>query len=186
MDVTRRDLLQQGLGSITVLGFSLLKIPGLQQVCEAATAEKIAEIPVVWMAAGSCSGCSISLLNCASPNIQEVLLEKVVPGMHLSLGFHATVMASAGEMAMEALNKLVAKNKGKYILVVDGAIATKDDGLYCVIGEVQGKPITAYEHVRDLGREAMAVLSVGACAAFGGIPAADPNPTGAVSVGEVF
>ncbi|UCD30751.1 MAG: hydrogenase small subunit [Planctomycetota bacterium] len=186
MDVTRRDFLHQGIGTVSVLGFSLLKMPGMQQVCEAADAKKVAEIPVVWMANGSCSGCSVSLLNSASPSIQEALLAEVIPGMHLSLGFHATVMAAAGDLAMEAMNKLVAENKGKYVLVVDGATATKDDGLYCAVGEVDGKPITGYQHVRDLGRDAMAVLSVGACAAFGGIPAADPNPTGAVSVMELL
>jgi hydrogenase small subunit len=169
-----------------VLGFTLLKAPGAQQTCAAAEAEKVAEIPVVWMANGSCSGCSVSLLNSASPSIQEVLLDQVIPGAHLSLGFHATVMAASGDLAMDALNKVVKANKGKYVLVVDGSTATKDDGLYCCIGEVDGKPITGYDHVRDLGRDAMAVLAVGACSAFGGIPAAKPNPTGAVSVSEIF
>jgi len=187
MALTRREFLEStGAGTISVLTFSLLKIPGLQQLAQAAEPQKVAEIPVVWMATGSCSGCSISLLNAASPTIQEALLEQILPGKHISLAFHATIMAAAGELAMEALRKTVQANKGKYVLVVEGAIATGEDGLYCAIGEADGKPITGYEHVRDLGRDALAVLAVGACASFGGIPAAPPNPTGAIPVTGVF
>jgi len=186
MELTRRDFLEQGVGTISVLGFSLMKIPGLQTIAEAAEAQTVAEIPVIWMATGGCSGCSVSLLNSASPTIQEVLLEQILPGKHLSLGFHATIMASAGDQAMQAMNKIVNEHKGGYVLVVDGATAAKDDGLYCAIGETDGKPITGYVNVRDLGRNALATLAVGACAAYGGIPAAPPNPTGCLSVTELF
>ena len=186
MALTRREFLEGGIGTISVIGFSLVKIPGLEQIARAAELETVAEIPVVWMATGACSGCSVALLNSASPTIQELLLDKVLPGKHLSLGFHATVMAASGEQAMEALNEVRRNHKGAYVLVVDGATATKDDGLYCGVGEIDGRMITGYEHVRDLSRDAAAVLAVGACAAFGGIPAAEPNPTGAVSVAELF
>ena len=186
MALTRREFLESGVGGISVLSFSLLKIPGLEQIAKAAEVQKVAEVPVIWMATGACSGCSISLLNTASPTIQEALLGQVLPGKHLSLGFHATVMAAAGDLAMDALKEVAEANKGQYVLVVDGATATKDHGLYCGIGEVDGEPLTGYQHVRDLGRNAGAVLAVGACAAFGGIPAAEPNPTGAVPVSELF
>lgn len=61
------------------------------------------EIPLVWLAASACTGCSVSLLNTASPNIRNVLVDQVLPGVHVSLRFHQTVMAGAGEMAIEAL-----------------------------------------------------------------------------------
>jgi hydrogenase small subunit len=54
------------------------------------------------------------------------------------------------------------------------------------LGEIEHQHLTGYEQVRDLGRDAMAVLGVGACASFGGIPAAPPNPTEALPVGELF
>ena len=97
MALTRREFLESGVGGISVLSFSLLKIPGLEQIARAAEAQKVAEVPVIWMATGACSGCSIALLNTASPTIQEALLGQVLPGKHLSLGFHATVMAAAGD-----------------------------------------------------------------------------------------
>jgi hydrogenase small subunit len=186
MVLTRREFFETGVGTVTVLGFTLVKIPGLEQLAQAAEPEKVAEIPVIWMATGGCSGCAVSLLNAASPTIQEALLEEILPGRHLSLGFHSTVMAAAGDLAIGTLEKIKRENKGGYVLVVEGAIATKENGLYCCVGEEGHRPITAYEHVRDLGRDALAVLAVGACSAFGGIPAAAPNPTDAVPVSTVF
>jgi hydrogenase small subunit len=152
----------------------------------AAGQRTIAEIPLVWIATGGCSGCSISLLNSASPTIQELLLEEVLPGQHLSLAFHTTIMAASGKQATQALNEVVDQHDGKFVLVVDGATAIKDDGLYCCTGEEDGRPVTGYEQLVNLGSRAMAVLAVGACAGFGGIPAAGVNPTGCVSVGQLF
>ena len=187
MSLTRREFLETaGIGTVSVLGFSLLRIPGLERVAQAAELEKIAEIPVLWMATGSCSGCSVSLLNSAAPTIQEALLGEILPGKHLSLAFHATVMAAQGEQAMETLDSVAAAHKGAYVLVVDGATASAADGLYCNVGEKHEQPITGYQHVRDLARDAGVVLACGACASFGGIPAAAPNPTGALPVGEVL
>jgi hydrogenase small subunit len=186
MALTRRELLGTGIGTFSVLSLSVVKIPGLGNLARAADPAKVAEVPVIWMATGSCSGCSVALINTSSPSIQELLLGEVLPGKHVSLGFHATVMAAAGESAMQAMEKVTHEHKGGYVLVVDGAVASKDNGVYCGIGERNGHPITAYEHVRDLGRDAMAVLAVGACSSFGGIPAAGPNPTGCLSAGEVF
>ena len=53
----------------------------------------------------------------------------------------------------------------------------KDDGIYCCIG---GR--TALDIAREVCGNALATIAVGTCAAYGGIPAAAPNPTGAVGV----
>ena len=174
-----------------MLGCSLIRTPegraAAAEAKEPAKAEKVAEVPVVWMATGSCTGCSVSLLNSAAPTIQELLLDEVLPGKHISLAFHATVMAAQGEQAMEALKDTVKNHRGGYVFVVDGATATADDGLHCTVGErSDGRPLTGFEHVRDLSRDALAVLAVGACSSFGGIPAAGANPTGAISVPELL
>lgn len=181
LEVTRREFLGTTVG-VSVFGVTLLETAARG----AGPAEVVTEIPVIWMATGACSGCSVSLLNSASPTIEELLLGEVLPGRHVSLAFHSTVMAASGEPAMEAMDRVAREHRGGYVLVVDGATAAKDDGLYCAVGEADGRPITGYQHVRDLGRDALAVLAVGECAAFGGIPAAAPNPSGCLSVREVF
>ncbi|MCR4399389.1 MAG: hydrogenase small subunit, partial [Syntrophomonadaceae bacterium] len=52
------------------------------------------------------------------------------------------------------------------------------------VGERDGKPITFTSMLAELASQAAAVLNFGTCSCFGGIPAADPNPTGCVSVPE--
>jgi len=186
MVLTRREFVQTGVQA-SVLGFSVWKIPGLAELIAAQPLQRVAEVPLIWIATGSCTGCSVSLLNSASPSIQEALLGEILPGKHLSLGFHTTLMASAGEPAMEAMRRVVAENPGAFFLLVDGATATAADGFYCSIGETpEGIPISGYSLVRDLAGDAAAVLAIGTCSSFGGIPAAHPNPTGCVSVGTLL
>ena len=75
----------------------------------------------------------------------------------------------------------MAANKGKYILVVEGAIPTKDNGVYCKIG---GK--TAIELLNECAADAAAVIAIGSCASWGGMPSTSPNPTGASGVAKVL
>lgn len=70
---------------------------------------------------------------------------------------------------------------GKYLLVVDGAIPTKDGGIYSTIA---GR--TNLDMLQEAAKGAAAIIAVGTCAAFGGIPNAKPNPTGAVSVSDLI
>ena len=134
------------------------------------------EIPVIWLAASACTGCSISLLNSASPRIENILLDEVVPGVHLNLRFHQTIMAGSGEPVVRVLEE--AARKDGYVLAVDGAIPTAKGGSYCVMGERGGRPVSIEDRFIELARNALAILAVGTCSSFGGIPAAVPNPTG--------
>jgi hydrogenase small subunit len=70
---------------------------------------------------------------------------------------------------------------GKYVCVVEGAIPTKENGIYCMIG---GR--TALEIVKDVAGQAGAVIAIGSCASWGGVASADPNPTGASGVHEIL
>ena len=140
------------------------------------------ELPVVWLQTAACSGCAVSVLNSASPTIKNVLIDQIVPGVHVNLRFHPVIMAGAGEIAIEAMEATAREMKGDYVLVVEGAIPTATDGIYGVLGERDGKPVTMAERVAELAQDALAVIALGTCAAFGGIPAAAPNPTGAQPV----
>ncbi len=137
----------------------------------------VKELPVIWLQTASCSGCSISLLNSASPTIKNILIDQIVPGIHINLRFHATIMAGAGEPAIEVMEDTAKEKRGDYILVVEGAIPTAEDAVYGAIGERGGKPVRMEDRAEDLARNALAVLAVGTCASFGGIPSAAPNLT---------
>ena len=177
--LSRRDFLKLSATSLTAT--TLMQLPGFASMLEAA----VAEVPVIWIQTGSCTGCVVSVINSASPSIQAILLDQVIPGKHISLKYNQTVMAASGDLAMKAMEK-AAEKKGGFVLIAEGAFSTKDDGLYCQIGEREGKGITGLEHLVHLGSNAMAVIALGTCACFAGIPAAPPNPTGCKSVNQVF
>jgi hydrogenase small subunit len=180
---TRRDFLALfAKGTGIAMGASLFSIPGFNKVF-AATVE---EIPVVWLQGGCCSGCSVSLLNTKSPSIQELLLGEVVPGKHVNLLWHPNISAGQGHQFMDIIDQVKKRPAGSYLLVIEGTMQTKDDGIFCVVGERDGKPVTLLQHVLDLAPNAMAIVAFGTCAAFGGIPAAPPNPTDSKPVTAVL
>ncbi len=147
---------------------------------------EVAEYPVIWLQAACCTGCSISVLNTVSPSIKNVLIDQLVPGKHVSMRVHPNVMAGSGEMVIELMETTAEVDKGKYILVVEGAVPTADNGIYGTLGERDGHPVPMKERIKELGTNALAVVSVGTCAAFGGIPSGNPNPTACKGVKEYF
>ena len=142
----------------------------------------VKELPVIYLQTAACSGCVVTLLNAASPTIKNVLIDQIAPGVHINLKFHPVIMAAAGEMAIQVMEDTARRQKGEYVLVVDGAVPMATDAVYGAIGERNGKPVTMLQRVTELARDALAVIALGTCASFGGIPASPPNPTGCTSV----
>jgi [NiFe] hydrogenase small subunit len=99
----------------------------------------------------------------------------------ISMEYHETVMAAAGQQAEDALHASVKKNKGKFICVVEGAVATKYNGAY---GKIGGR--TFLQIANDVCKQAAATICIGSCSSFGGIQAAAPNPGGYKGVGEAI
>ncbi len=62
----------------------------------------VKELPVIYLQAAACSGCVISVINTASPTIKNVLIDQIVPGVHINLRFHPVIMGGAGEMVIKA------------------------------------------------------------------------------------
>jgi hydrogenase small subunit len=180
MSLNRRDFLKLMGGTAAAFTFPSVMLQG----CKKALEEASRRLPVIWLQGQSCSGCSVSLLNKIKPGIASVITE------HISLNFHQTVMAGTGEVAINVLEETLQKNRKDFVLVVEGSIPTGSDE-YCTIGEVHGKRVGVREWVEKLGENAKLLVSVGTCAAFGGIPAAIPqdgsaNPTGAISVAQLM
>jgi [NiFe] hydrogenase small subunit len=130
---------------------------------------------VVWLNFAECTGCTEAVLRSSYPWIDELVLEV------LSIEYHETIMAAAGEQAEKSLHDAVEKYKGKFICVVEGAIATKYDGAY---GKIGGR--TFLERAKDVGPKAAAVICLGTCSSFGGVQAANPNPGGYQSVSKAL
>jgi hydrogenase small subunit len=125
--------------------------------------------PVVWLEFQDCAGCTESFLRASRPTAAEVVLDV------LSVDYHETIMAASGHLAEEAEAQTI--DAGSYLLVVEGSIPRAENGIYCTIG---GR--TAVDILKEAAAGAVAVVAVGNCATFGGIPKAAPNPTDAVGV----
>jgi len=169
--ISRRDFLKYCGSLAAMLGLSELYVPQI-----AAAVEEAAKRPaVIWMGMSGCTGDTEQLAKSFNPSPGELVLDI------LSVDYWDTLMAPAGEQAEKSLKDSMEENKGKYIVCIEGAIPTGDDGAYLTIA---GK--TGLDTTKEVCKDAAAVIAVGSCASFGGIPAAKPNPTEAKSVGDVI
>lgn len=137
----------------------------------------VPKLNAIWLEVTGCSGNIISLLNSENPNLYDILTSLV------NLNYCNTLMGAEGDYAYQ---KFLDTLETEFILLVDGAISIKDNGLYTIIASYQGKRITAYEAIRMAGEKAKYVIAVGTCASYGGVSAAKPNPSGSLSVREVL
>lgn len=175
--LTRREFVK--LCGMSAAGLSLMSLLG-PQITHALAKAVEDKVPVLWLQGASCTGCSVSLLNTVDPSIEKVLLDVI------SLRYHPTISAAAGELGMHVVEEVADRFAGEFFLVIEGGIPVKDKGKYCFIGEIGHKEITMYEALLELGPKAKAVIAAGSCAAFGGIPGAAPNPTGVLGVDAVL
>lgn len=130
---------------------------------------------VIYLSFQECTGCLESLTRSFSPTIEGLIFNVV------SLDYNDTLMAASGVAAEEARAAAIRDNFGKYIVVVDGSVPMGQGGVYSCAG---GR--SAVDILRETAKGAAAIVCVGTCAAFGGIPHADPNPTGAVPVADII
>ncbi len=166
--IPRRDFLKYCSAMVAVLA-----LPEAYASTVANALEKARRPVLVWLEFQDCAGNTESMLRSSHPDVASVVLET------LSWEYHETIMSGAGKQAEAALQRVVREEKGKYIVVVEGAIPMADDGIYCTIG---GR--TAVDIAREVCGNAAATIAVGACAWDGGLVRGNPNPTGAVGVQE--
>jgi len=169
--VSRRDFMKFCTFLTATMGLSASYVTKVAKVFAAPQKRT----PVVWLHFAECTGCSESLLRTMYPWVDEVVLEI------LSLEYHETIMAAAGHQAEENLQEAINKYKGEFICVCEGAISTKDGGVY---GKIGGR--TFLEVAKDVVPKAKAVIAVGQCACYGGVQAAAPNPGGFKGVKEAL
>jgi len=185
--VTRRQFLKYAGATAALLGLSEALVPEIAKALEQLSTS--GKPPVIWMQGQSCSGCSVSFLNTNYPEAAEVVLNE------LSVRFQPTVMAAAGSLATGVIEETIKEMEGKYVLVVEGPVPTNDEGEYCTVGLEEGdkdllgnkvpkdKPLTKW--MEEVVPGAAAVIALGSCASFGGIPGANAPVTGTTPVQDI-
>jgi hydrogenase small subunit len=155
----------------------------------------IKTVHVFWLAGMSCDGCSISVTGATNPGI-EGLLTGTVPAMPKVILHHPVLSVEAGESFMQAFKDAwLGKLDAPYVIVFEGSIpderiAARLGGYWCAMGsEAMGEdlhaetaPVPTAVWVSRLAPGAAASIAIGTCATWGGIPAAEGNPTGAMSL----
>ena len=167
--VSRRDFMKFCLATTATLG---LPLNMAEAIADTIASKK--RTPVIWLHFQECTGCTESLLRATHPTVEHLVLDLI------SLDYSETLMAAAGHQVEEALHKSLKANKGKFVLVVEGSIPTKDNGIYC---KIAGR--TAMDILKDIAPQAGAIIAIGSCASWGGVQSSSPNPTGAVGVQDM-
>jgi quinone-reactive Ni/Fe-hydrogenase small subunit len=170
--LNRRDFMKWASAACAAL-----MLPAQFTPLVARAAEVMNRVPIIWLELQDCAGNSEAILRSDAPTIDELLLEVI------SLEFNETIMAAAGHQAEAHLEEAMKTFKGRYLCVVEGSIPMGAGKEWCTIG---AKAETFEEHLRHVAADAAALVAVGTCATFGGVPAAAPNPTGAVGVQDVI
>lgn len=180
MQVTRRDFLKYCTASAAALGLGLSDLQRLEAALASSGAPTL-----IWLHGSGCQGDSVSFLNLFSedfalPGATLTLADVLIT--HVNLAYHTVVMGSAAQSAVTMANQ--AKRKGGYVLVLEGGVPTAFDGHACIIATDGGKELTYQQAITNLTSGAGAVVCVGTCASFGGIPMSGPvenNPTDVIS-----
>jgi hydrogenase small subunit len=168
-----RGVSRRGFLKFCTATASMMALPPSMVPAVAAALEKARRPSVIWLSFQECTGCTESLTRSHAPTLENLIFD------HISLDYHHTLQAAAGDAAEAAREAAMHENAGKYLVVVDGSIPLKNPGYSTIAG------ISNLDMLQETVAGAAAVIAVGSCAAFGGLPHADPNPTGAVAVSEI-
>jgi hydrogenase small subunit len=165
-----RGISRRGFLKFCAATASLMALPPAMVPRIAEALEKARRPSVIWLSFQECTGCTESLTRSHSPSIEGLIFDSI------SLDYHHTLQAASGTAAEEDRKTAMKENYGKYLLVVDGSIPVANPGFSTIAG------VSNMDMLLETAAGAAAIISVGTCASFGGIPHANPNPTGALSV----
>jgi hydrogenase small subunit len=172
-------MLRRGMSRRSFLKFAAamagaLALPAAYAPRIAAAVAAAPRIPLIWLRGQSCSGNSEAFFQASNPTVSDLLLSM------LSVEYHEAIMAPSGTAATLSRTDAMARYPNGYIAIIDGAIPTAEDGVYCTIGGRAFQDV-----VREVCAGALGTIAVGACAFDGGAPAATGGSTGAVGVVQV-
>jgi len=144
-------------------------------------------VHVLWITAGlGCDGDTLAMTAATAPSLEDILTGSL-PGMP-DVVLHNPVLAyENGDAFMAAFYSAEEGELGPFVLVLEGAVPNEDlagDGYWASLGTnpLTGQPITTNEWLDRLAPKAAAVMAVGTCATYGGVPAMRNNPTGAMGL----
>ena len=151
------------------------------------------KVHAFWFAGMSCDGCSVAVTGAGTPSVESLLLG-AHPGLPRLILHHPVINVESGPHYLRAAEEAVQGIlDAPYVLILEGSITDEtiamDTGGYWVgQGEEPWGPdgeqrtVTTDEWIARLAPGAAASIAIGTCATWGGVPSAEGNPTGAMSL----
>jgi len=175
MKTTRRDFLKYCGISAAALGLTTSDLFDLREALANPGGPS-----VLWLQGAGCTGCSVSLLNRISPQAPTTAADLLINSINLV--YHPNVMTAAGASAVEAMEATYVR--GGYVLAVEGGVPTGFGGATgWAMTDGAGNHVTLAQAVQKYASRAAAIVCMGTCAAWGGIPASGTNPAGIRGIG---
>ena len=154
----------------------------------------ISEVHAFWLAGMSCDGCSVAAVGAKNPAVEQ-LINADIPGLPRIVLHHPVLGVEAGHRFMEPYYKAAKGTLGaSYVVLYEGSVADEDiaaeyGGYWSAMGmeeleDGSWRPYPTARMMHAMAPGAAAVIAVGTCATWGGIPAALGNVTHAMSVAD--
>lgn len=135
-------------------------------------------INVIWFEGQSCTGDSIAILDAVRPSVIDVITGTVEITGEVNLRYMDAIMPEWSSAALKILEDAIAGRYDPYVLVLEGAFPVDDKAggppfstMFGYSGETESGPKSFLEWLRGLVSRAVAVVTTGTCASYGGIPA---------------
>jgi len=144
-----------------------------------------------WLAGMSCDGCTIAAAGATNPSVEDLLAGNL-PGLPQVILHHPVLSVESGEEFVENFQLAWEGNlDAPYVVIFEGSVpderlAAVGGGYWSGLGVEDGQPVPTARWLERLAPGAAAVIAVGTCATWGGVPSAVGNPTGAMSVMDLL
>ena len=126
---------------------------------------------LLWLQAGGCGGCTMSLLNAEQPTLFDALANA-----NIKLLWHASLSADFDSDFEDIIEQINSDQLSLDMLCIEGAVVTGPDGTGA-FHMVSGSDMPMMQLVSKLSQKAQYTLAIGSCTSFGGMGRSNKNPT---------
>jgi hydrogenase small subunit len=151
------------------------------------------KVHAFWFAGMSCDGCSVAVTGATNPSVESLMLG-AHPGIPRVLLHHTVINMESGPYYLRPAEQAIEGTlDAPYVVILEGSIADEtiahaQGGYWSAVGEEpwgangELRSVSSTEWIARLAPNAAAMIAIGTCATWGGIPSAVGNPTGAMSL----
>ncbi len=167
--------------------------PAVNRAGHASRLGPLDKVHAFWFAGMSCDGCTVSVTGATSPSVESLLMGGH-PGIPRVVLHHPVVNLESGPHYLRAHeDALRGELDAPYVIILEGSVPDETTahplgGYWSAQGEEPWGPdgehrsVTTDEWLARLAPGAAAAIAIGTCACWGGIPSAEGNPTGSMSL----